>query len=176
MLKQEALMVEPVCQDHNRARILLTNDTGDQFSLPYVLELRPKAEFGFEPAKTKLAQLRIGEQDGPKVSFVIPGDVHTYDDFDEFEQNVSGRQAQLLKFAGWVSMDSQFTVCADYAPQIASTNEVDWLCWCCILLPTEASSITFSSWRYCRSGILSSIEPGNVYHAGYNVRWNIDLS
>jgi len=47
------------------------------------------------------------------VSFVIPGDVHTYDDFDDFEQNVSGRQAQLLKFAGWVSMDSQFTVRVD---------------------------------------------------------------
>ena len=141
-----------------------------------MLELRPKAEFGFEPAKTKLAQLRIGEQDGPKVSFVIPGDVHTYDDFDEFEQNVSGRQAQLLKFAGWVSMDSLFTVCTDCTPQIASTNEIDRLCRCRALLPAKASSITFPSWRRCRSGILSSIQSGDVYHARYNVRSDVDLS
>lgn len=46
------------------------------------------------------------------MSFVIPGDVHAHEDYDEdiYENVGSGRQAQLLKFSGWISVDSQNTV------------------------------------------------------------------
>jgi len=84
---------------------------GDPFDLPYALELRPKSEFGYEAAKTKLASLRVGEADGPRVSFVIPGDIHAYDDYEEYDVGGNpGVQAQLLRFSGWVSMDSWLTV------------------------------------------------------------------
>lgn len=45
------------------------------------------------------------------MSFVIPGDVYAYDDYDDYDDGSgTGRQAQLLKFSGWVSVDSQNTV------------------------------------------------------------------
>jgi len=79
--------------------------------LPYALELRPKSELSYEAAKTKLASLRIGEADGPRISFVIPGDIHAYDDYEEYDDGGNtGVQAQLLRFSGWVSMDSWLTV------------------------------------------------------------------
>jgi len=94
--------------------------TGDPFDLPYALELRPKSEFGYEAAKTKLASLRVGEADGPRVSFVIPGDVHAYDDYEEHDD--SGVQAQLLRFSGWVSIDSWLTVSCNQSFECSSTS------------------------------------------------------
>lgn len=45
------------------------------------------------------------------MSFVIPGDVYAYDDFDDYGDDMtSGRQAQVLKLAGVVSMDGYLTV------------------------------------------------------------------
>jgi DNA mismatch repair protein MSH5 len=43
---------------------------------------------------------------------VIPGDVHAYDDYEEdnYANAGTGREAQLLKFSGWISVDSQVTV------------------------------------------------------------------
>lgn len=91
--------------------VSLTKYKGNPFDLPYALELRPRSEFSFEAAKTKLASLKIGEADGPRVSFVIPGDVHAYDDYDENDDGgPTGIQAKLLRFSGWVSMDSNLTV------------------------------------------------------------------
>ncbi|ORY09079.1 mismatch repair protein 5 [Clohesyomyces aquaticus] len=81
----------------------------DQFRLPFLLEVRPHFEFAYEAAKSKLAQLRIGEDDGPQVTFVVPGDVvaanWAYDNGD-----AAGRQDQLLRLSGWVDMESQLTV------------------------------------------------------------------
>ncbi|KAI6825107.1 hypothetical protein KC342_g11225 [Hortaea werneckii] len=49
----------------------------DQTHLPYLLECRPGAEFSYDAAMNKLVNLRIGQQGGPRVTFVVPGDVVT---------------------------------------------------------------------------------------------------
>lgn len=110
-MQNAAQMVEQVSTAFVPDEIPLTKYEGDPFDLPYALELRPRFEFGFEAAKTKLASLRIGEADGPRVTFVIPGDVHAYDDYEEYDDGrATGVQAKLLQFSGWVSMDSNLTV------------------------------------------------------------------
>ena len=54
----------------------------DQTRLPYLLECRPPAEFNRQAALDKLVDLRIGQQDGPAVSYVVPGEVLARDDED----------------------------------------------------------------------------------------------
>ncbi|KAF2471929.1 uncharacterized protein BDR25DRAFT_366675 [Lindgomyces ingoldianus] len=80
----------------------------DQFRLPFLLEVRPPSEFAYETAKSKLVHLRIGEGDGPQVTFVVPGDVVAADGFDE--DDVTRHQGQLLRLSGWVDMESRLTV------------------------------------------------------------------
>lgn len=53
--------------------------------------------------------LRLGEDDGPQVTFVIPGDVVVGQDYDGGE-NFLGNQGRLLRLSGWVDMDSRVTV------------------------------------------------------------------
>jgi DNA mismatch repair protein MSH5 len=81
----------------------------DQFRLPYLLEVRPAAEFNYEAAKIKLVNLQLGQDDGPQVTFVIPGDVLAVEGFDD-DENFAGRQGQLLRLAGWIDLESRFTV------------------------------------------------------------------
>lgn len=84
---------------------------GDQTRLPYLLECRPNAEFGYDSAKNKLVGLRIGQRGGPAVTYVVPGDVVTHaDDFDEGEGSSAGRQGQLLRLSGWINLESKWTV------------------------------------------------------------------
>lgn len=84
---------------------------GDSTRLPYLLECRPNAEFGYDASRKKLVNLRIGQRDGPNVTFVTPGDVmphegcHVMDDVDP-----AGRQGQLLRLAGWINLESRLTV------------------------------------------------------------------
>ncbi|KAF2120478.1 muts domain V-domain-containing protein [Lophiotrema nucula] len=80
----------------------------DQFRLPFLLEVRPSSEFYYEAAKSKLVGLRIGEEDGPQVTFVVPGDVvaEGYED----AENTPGQQGQLLRLSGWIDLESRLTV------------------------------------------------------------------
>ena len=71
--------------------------------------MRPSSEFYYEAAKTKLVNLKLGEDDGPQVTFVAPGDVVAAEGFDDGE-SAAGRQGQLLRLAGWVDMESRLTV------------------------------------------------------------------
>ncbi|KAK0798959.1 hypothetical protein LTR75_009366 [Friedmanniomyces endolithicus] len=64
----------------------------DQTRLPYMLECRPGAEFGYDSARNKLVNLRLGQQGGPRVTFVVPGD------------------GQLLRLSGWINVESRTTV------------------------------------------------------------------
>ena len=93
-------------------RDLTQHLAGDPFSLPYILEFRPAAEFAYESGKSKIANLRIGDEDGTQISFVVPG---SFDDsFDEFdhsqEHSISGQQTQLMRLSGWVNVESRLTV------------------------------------------------------------------
>ncbi|EME87606.1 uncharacterized protein MYCFIDRAFT_201191 [Pseudocercospora fijiensis CIRAD86] len=83
----------------------------DQSSLPYLLECRPNAEFGYDSARNKLVNLRIGQSGGPSVTFTVPGDVMTqHDDRQSSDNGFHGGQASLLRLSGWVNMESRFTV------------------------------------------------------------------
>ena len=85
--------------------------SGDQTRLPYLLECRPSSEFGYDSARNKLVNLRIGQRDGPNVTFAVPGDVVAHeDDYTAGDAGFVGRQAQLLRLAGWINMESRFTV------------------------------------------------------------------
>lgn len=84
---------------------------GDTTRLPYLLECRPNAEFGYDTSRKKLVNLRIGQRDGPRVTFVVPGDIlpqtgsRAADDYENPD-----RQGQLLRLSGWVNLDSRLTV------------------------------------------------------------------
>lgn len=95
------------------ARASVDGRNTDQTRLPYLLECRPGAEFGYENARNKLVNLRIGQHDGPLVTFVVPGDVVT-DHHDHgangTEAGLVGRQGQLLRLSGWINIESRTTV------------------------------------------------------------------
>jgi DNA mismatch repair protein MSH5 len=78
----------------------------DQFRLPFLLDIRPPSEFYYVAAKNKLTTLRLGEEDGPQVSFNVPGDhLGGYDD-----NGTLGQQGQLLRLAGWFDIESRISV------------------------------------------------------------------
>jgi DNA mismatch repair protein MSH5 len=89
----------------------------DATRLPYLLECRPNAEFGYESARNKLVNLGIGQQGGPSVTYITPGDVvHDEHVFEGDEARLVGKQGALLRLAGWINMDSRLTVgCAGAA-------------------------------------------------------------
>lgn len=92
-------------------RASLDGRSTDQTRLPYLLECRPNAEFGYDSARNKLVNLRIGQQGGPRVTFVVPGDVVTeQEDHDDRDAGFVGRQGQLLRLAGWINVESHITV------------------------------------------------------------------
>ena len=85
-----------------------TSDSGtnDQFRLPFLLDIRPSSEFNYDAARTKLMALRLGEVDGPRVNFIVPGDhLAAHDD-----AGAPGQQNQLLGLAGWIDIESRVTV------------------------------------------------------------------
>lgn len=84
---------------------------GDQTRLPYLLEARPNSEFAYELSRNKLSNLRIGEVDGPDVTFVVPGDVLAHDgDSAQRGSASASRQEHLLRLAGWINVESRFSV------------------------------------------------------------------
>lgn len=84
----------------------------DQTRLPYLLECRPNAEFNYDSARNKLVNLRIGQEDGPSLTYVVPGDVVAEEEYHDLRQDAgfAGRHAQLLRLSGWVNMESRLTV------------------------------------------------------------------
>lgn len=79
--------------------------------MPYIFELRPSTEFAYESSREKLINLRIGAHDGPRVEFMVPGDVpmpHEYS--DAHDRDMAGAHANLMRLSNWISMDSRFTV------------------------------------------------------------------
>lgn len=78
--------------------------------LPYLLELRPKSEFDYDSAVSKLVQLNVGAQDGPHVVFSVPGDVHGTVRAQGIDDDAQGSQAALLRLSGWIQTESQVTV------------------------------------------------------------------
>jgi DNA mismatch repair protein MSH5 len=83
----------------------------DVTRLPYLLECRPTAEFGYDSARNKLLSLGIGQQGGPSVTYITPGDVvHDEHVFEGDEDRFVGKQGSLLRLPGWINMESRLTV------------------------------------------------------------------
>jgi DNA mismatch repair protein MSH5 len=80
----------------------------DQFRLPFLLEVRPPSEFYYDAAKSKLVSLRLGEENGTRVSFNVPGELAAMDSLDD--GRAVGQQGQLLRLAGWIDLESRSTV------------------------------------------------------------------
>lgn len=93
-------------------RMSVDGRSNDQTRLPYLLECRPNAEFSYESARDKLVNLRIDQPDGPNITYVVPGDIVTYEDEHSGggEDSFAGRQGQLLRLSGWINMESRLTV------------------------------------------------------------------
>ena len=79
---------------------------------PYIMELRPSAEFSYEAGKAKLANLRLRSDRERLGSIVTPGDNNnTHDEFEnQYESGSSGRYEQLLRLSGRVDLDSRLTI------------------------------------------------------------------
>jgi hypothetical protein len=80
----------------------------DQFSPPYILEIRPSSEFSYDAARVKLVNLKIDSDAGPQINYTIPGDAVLE---NLYEAGNTGRQAKLLRLSAWIDMDSRLTVC-----------------------------------------------------------------
>ena len=92
-------------------RASIDGRSADQTRLPYLLECRPNSEFGYDSARNKLVNLRIGQPGGPNVTFVVPGDIVTHeDDYLGGDRGFAGRQGQLLRLSSWINMESKLTV------------------------------------------------------------------
>ena len=87
---------------------LLTKLSDDQpFGPAYLLEIRPPPEFNPQSAKSKLINLNLATDDGPRIDFVTPEDMFGG---DNNRGDGGGRQEQLLRFAGFVDLDNNIGV------------------------------------------------------------------
>ncbi|KAL8755038.1 MAG: hypothetical protein Q9184_004921 [Pyrenodesmia sp. 2 TL-2023] len=83
----------------------------DEAGAPYIVEVRPSAEFGYEAGKTKLANIPFPKGQAPHVAFVTPGDSESYLEYAESsELDPTGHQGNLLRLSGLVDLDSRLTV------------------------------------------------------------------
>ncbi|KAF2722777.1 hypothetical protein K431DRAFT_221307 [Polychaeton citri CBS 116435] len=97
--------------ENRDARVSLDGRNTDQTRLPYLLECRSHAEFKYEYARNKLVDLHIGQRHGPRVTFVVPGDVVPDEDgLADIDSRLGGRQGQFLRLAGWINIESRTTV------------------------------------------------------------------
>lgn len=94
------------------------SSNNDQFRLPFLLDVRPPSDFYYDAAKMKLMTLRFGKEDGPQVSFNVPGD---YLGGPEGSA-AHGQQGQLLRLTGWFDMDNRVTVSVMQVKIRATTN------------------------------------------------------
>ncbi|OAL67108.1 DNA mismatch repair protein Msh5 [Trichophyton rubrum] len=88
-----------------------TSDIDSHLQLPYLLDVRPTQEFGFENAKIKLAAFKFNSESNETFKFLIPGTGFSHDG------NVTGenvefteQQGDLLNIGGFVDMENRISV------------------------------------------------------------------
>ncbi|KAL8690026.1 MAG: hypothetical protein Q9218_004440, partial [Villophora microphyllina] len=85
--------------------------TSEDFAMPYLLEVRPSPEFGYEAGKAKLCKLRLHNDNASFAAFITPGDAESYQDYvDNSEPGYTGHQGKLLRLAGHIDLESRLTV------------------------------------------------------------------
>ena len=81
------------------------------FRLPYILEVRPSPEFGYEAGKNKLLNLNLTSGVEPRVAFITPEDIGSYGSHDTGDDmGYTGRQEKLLRLSSKVDIESRLTV------------------------------------------------------------------
>ncbi|KAL8660590.1 MAG: hypothetical protein Q9202_006399 [Teloschistes flavicans] len=82
-----------------------------EFAAPYLLEVRPSPEFGYEAGKAKLCNLHLSSDNAPFAAFVTPGDAESYPEYEgNHEPDHNGYQGKLLRLAGHIDLESRLTV------------------------------------------------------------------
>ncbi|MCJ1405214.1 MutS protein msh5 [Xylographa trunciseda] len=83
----------------------------NQFSLPYILDLRPSTEFQYEAGKRKLVDFQSVREDYSGASLLVPGDDGAYAGRGEnYEAGYTSRQGKLLRLSGRLDLESQLSV------------------------------------------------------------------
>lgn len=156
------------CFDHEGKIGSSISGDNDQFRLPFLLEVRPPSEYLYDAARSKLVNLRLGEENGPRVRFNIPGErgANEHD-----EESIAGKQDQLLRLAGWIDVDSQATVSQlSQACTIPTKVCLGWLCWGTHLISTAEACGCISTRRRSCAPDVSRVELGDVQSTRHNVR------
>jgi DNA mismatch repair protein MSH5 len=144
----------------------------DQFRLPYVLEIRPSAEFNYEPGRSKLVNLRLDSDDGPTITFTIPNDVLGAEGHD-LPGDFTGRQENLLRLGGWIDVESRITVCLSCDLCKFSMQNLILLGGLCRgfdILFTKAEGRWVLAWRPRGTLLLSYFQPRDVFAQRLHVR------
>lgn len=137
--------------------------------------MRPSGEFNYESSKSKLANLRLDSDDGPRITLTIPGDVIGADGYEMHDEN-SGRHEHLLRLAGWVDVESRVTVCQSSSQDSQRhINNIGWLCRCRDLVSTKTPSHTIFTRRFFRSCLLPHLCPGDVLVERDYVRFDLGV-
>lgn len=71
--------------------------------------MRTSGEFNPDASKSKLINLRLRADDGPRTNFITPGDAYGGEIFENQPEG-AGRQEQLLRIAGWIDLESSLSV------------------------------------------------------------------
>jgi DNA mismatch repair protein MSH5 len=82
------------------------------YGMPALCSPRPVSEFSYDSARSRLVNLKLGHDDGPRITFITPGDLTagTNEDGVTGDAAMESRQGQLLRLAGWIDVDSRVTV------------------------------------------------------------------
>jgi DNA mismatch repair protein MSH5 len=82
------------------------------YGMPALCSPRPVSEFSYDSAKSRLVNLKLGHEDGPRITFVTPGDLTAGNDegYAVGDAAVENSQGQFLRLAGWINVDSRVTV------------------------------------------------------------------
>ena len=87
--------------------------TATEFRTPYILELRPSAEFNYDAGKNKLAALTLLSDDGHHNTLITP-DNNSSNHHDEYENQYdpghSGRYGKLMRLSGRVDLESRLAI------------------------------------------------------------------
>ena len=88
--------------------------TATEFRTPYILELRPSAEFNYDAGKNKLAALRLLSDEGHHNTLITPDNNNSsnpHGDYEnQYDSSHSGRYGNLLRLSGRADLESRLTI------------------------------------------------------------------
>ncbi|EZF33889.1 hypothetical protein H101_02549 [Trichophyton interdigitale H6] len=88
-----------------------TSDVDSHLQLPYLLDVRPTQEFGFENAKIKLSAFKFNSESNETFKFLIPGTGFSHDGNATGENvDFTEQQGDLLNIGGVIDMENCISV------------------------------------------------------------------